>query len=541
MRRFLKRFVSLGLVVALTVSGLSLFACSNGDSQGSSALAEAEVVIGFPSIPEHFDPLQGFGGNHGSGTQLLYSTLVEIDADMKIVCDLARDYSISADALVYTFELRTDAKFTDGTEVTADDVIFSFEQFQSAATSVDLSNIDSMSVSGNVISITLKHPQSTFILTLADAAIVPKHAYGPDFGIKPVGSGPYILVQLDVDQQFILQANEGYYRKAPEIKRVVFVKLADEDTRLAAVKSGQVDITMTNAVLAGVSETPGYNLMIAESLDNLGIVMPVVPDTGELNQYGYLVGNNITCDPSFRRALAYGLDRDAICRDALNGYATAAYSENDGMPWSNPACEIDSDAQYAISLLEEAGWQMGDDGIRIKQGMRASFTLLYTSGDSVRQSVAMAASQQAREKLGIEMIVEGASWDQIGTRMYSTPLILAWGSSSPQTSYYLFHSSHAGLDDLYNPENYASETTDRYLEMALSAVSLEAATEYFQLAQWDGSTGTSMRGNCPYVFLINRSHLYWVRDGLNTGRQPIHAHGDSWTLVNNLREWSWEN
>jgi peptide/nickel transport system substrate-binding protein len=537
----MKRFLKLALVFALAVSGANLCACGSGSGQASSSDAEDSVVIGFPSIPEHFDPLQGFGGNHGSGTQLLYSTLVEVDADMNVVCDLANGYSISADALVYTFEIRTDAKFTDGTSVTVDDVLFSYEMFQSAATSVDLSNIDSMSAGENAITITLKQAQSTFILTLADAAIVPKHAYGPDFGIKPVGSGPYLLEQLDVDQQFILQANEDYYREVPDIKRVVFVKLADEDTRLAAIKSGQVDITMSNAVLANVSETPGYNLMITESLDNLGIVMPVVPDTGELNQYGYPVGNNVTCDVNFRKALAYGLDREAICRDALNGYATPAYSENDGMPWSNLACAIDTDTQYAISLLEEAGWQMGDDGIRIKQGMRASFTLLYTSGDSVRQSVAMAASQQAREKLGIEMIVEGASWDQIGTRMYSTPLILAWGSSSPQTSFYLFHSSHAGLDDLYNPENYTSETTDRYLEMALGAISLEAATEYFQLAQWDGSTGTSMRGDCPYVFLINRSHLYWVRDGLNIGRQAIHAHGDSWTLVNNLYEWSWEN
>ena len=109
------------------------------------------------------------------------------------------------------------------------------------------------------------------------------------------------------------------------------------------------------------------------------------------------------------------------------------------------------------------------------------------------------------------------------------------------TSYYLFHSSHAGLDDFYNPQNFRSSVVDGYLDQALSARSLDEAIPFFKLAQWDGSSGTSMRGDCPYVFLINRSHLYWVRDGLDTGRRRIHAHGDSWPLVENLREWRWLN
>ena len=119
-------------------------------------------------------------------------------------------------------------------------------------------------------------------------------------------------------------------------------------------------------------------------------------------------------------------------------------------------------------------------------------------------------------------------------------MILAWGSSNPRTSYRLFHSSNAGKNNWYNPENFRSETVDGYLDAALNSKTLEEAIPYWQKAQWDGTTGTSMRGECPYVFIINKTHLYWAREGLDVGKQKVHAHGDSWPLVQNLRDWTWK-
>jgi peptide/nickel transport system substrate-binding protein len=537
------RAVVLSLSLALVLVVVLVAGCAHGRSTNTVAFAQDRpaILIGFPELPEHFDPLQDFGGGHGSGTKLIFSTLVEMDADTNIVPDLAQSYTISDDALGYTFKLRADAQFSNGVDVTAADVVFTFERLMGAATSLDLTCVEHVTADGDTVHITLKKPQSTFILTVSMVGIVPEHAYNKDFGLSPIGSGPYRLVQHDAGQQFILEANENYYRQVPEIKRVIFVRLGDEDTRMAAVRGGQVDITMSNPVLAAMSSMQGYHLLVADSLDNVGIVMPVVPDTGEMNQYGHPVGNNVTSDIHFRKALAYGLDRESIGRDALNGFATPAYSENDAMPWSNPENAIESDVAYAISLLEGSGWALDADGIRTKEGSRASIGLLYPAGDSMRQSVAMAAAQQARDKLGIEIITEGVSWDQLGARMFSTPVVLAWGSANPMTSYYLFHRSHAGLDDWYNPQNYRSDIVDRYLEQAVNAHTLEEAIPLFRMAQWDGATGTSMRGDCPYVFLINRSHLYWVREGLDTGRRQIHAHGDAWPLVQNLAEWKWAN
>lgn len=510
------------------------------DTSGKTGQAEAsgakdEVTIGFTSIPSNFDPLNGFT----NGGQILYAALVQTNADMEVVADLATDYTISEDAMTYTFQLRDGAKFSDGTEITSEDVVFSYKTAMGNATGLDLSRVESVSADGNEIVIQLRQPDSTFILTVASVGIVPKASYDDSFSLKPISSGPYKLVQYDVDQQFILETNEHYYGTPPGINRVVFIKMDDADTRLLAVKSGQVDITLTSAVIAASNTVDGYYLLQEETVDNFGISLPVLPDEGKVNEDGHPVGNNVTCDIAVRKAFAYGIDRQRVCDEALNGYAVPAYSENDGMPWYNPESEIGYDPGYAVQLLDEAGWVDTDgDGIREKDGVKASISLLYFAGDDVRQTTAMSISNQALETLGIEVVVEGAGED-LSARMFSEPMILAWGSSNPRTSYMLFHSSNAGKDDWYNPENFTSDTVDGYLDAAINAKSLEEAIPYWQKAQWDGETGTSMRGECPYVFVLNKTHLYWAREGLDTGTQKIHAHGDAWPLVANLRDWKW--
>ena len=96
-------------------------------------------------------------------------------------------------------------------------------------------------------------------------------------------------------------------------------------------------------------------------------------------------------------------------REAVNGFADPAYSENDGMPWNNSAVKIDTDRGYAKKLLADKGWKDTDqDGIVEKSGLKAEFTCLYSAGDSFRQAVALAAAEQAKE-IGIHIIVEGTS------------------------------------------------------------------------------------------------------------------------------------
>lgn len=496
--------------------------------------SQSEVTVGFSGDPETWDPCGGFGYSP------LFSTLVKVNGENKLENDLATEYAMSDDGLTWTFKIRDGVTFSNGEKLDAEDVAFTFSTTKEKATYVDLTMMESCrALDASTVEFKMTKPCVTFIYTVAGTGIVPKDSYNENFGMEPIGSGPYKLTQWDKGQQFILEANEAYYGNAPEIKKAVFL-VQEEDARFVAAKAGEVDIALTSATLA-VTDIEGMRVVSVDSVDNRGITFPVLPDEGKTTEDGYKIGNNVTSDIAIRKAMSYGIDRERIINEALNGLANPAYSECDGLSWWNAENVIETDVDYALQLLEEAGWKDEDgDGVREKDGIRAEFNLMYFAGDSMRQAVAMSVANQAKENLGIEIKVDGVSANDTVARMFSEPMIMGWGSESPMTSYMLFHSSNAGKTDFYNPEFYTSEITDSYLDRAMESGTMEDSLEWWKKAQWDGKTGTSMRGEAPWAFYVNMSHLYYVRDGLDIGKQRIHAHGAAWPLIANLAEWKWE-
>ncbi len=494
------------------------------------------VVIAIGSEPETLDPTQGWG--HGN-SPIVQSTLVKYTADLTFENDLATDYSLSPDGLTWTFLIRDDAFFTDGEKVTASDVAFTLETAKAAQGSVDLTYMESAAAQDDTtVVVTLSKPTSIFLNTLASVGIVPEHAYGEDYGTNPVGSGPYRFVEWKPQEQLLFTANEDYYGIVPAIKNVTVVFMS-EDAALAAVQAGEVDVAYSTATL-GTTEVAGYHIEAITSADNRGFTLPVLPNEGKTTQSGAPVGNDVTCNHEIRQAIAYGINRQQIADIVLNGFGRPAYSENDGMPWNNPEVVMETDVPYAKKLLADAGWaDMDGDGIIEKNGLKAEFSCIYPSGDSVRQAVAVAVAEQVKA-LGIQINVEGTSWDEIMQRMFSEAVMMGWGSAIPNETYYLYRSDGALLDDFYNPEGYRSDVTDGYLDAAMEALTSEEANENWKKVQWDGMTGTAMQGECPWVWVVNLDHVTYVRDGLSIGEQPIHGHGHGLPLIQNLQEWTWE-
>lgn len=537
MRRKRKKIAR--ILLALCLACLVCAGCAEeragAPAADGRAAARDSVVVAISSEPSTLDPCQGWG--HGNAP-LIQSTLVKYNAEMDFVNDLATAYTLDASGLVWTFRLRGDARFSDGAPVTAADVAFTFATAKAAQASVDLTFLEKAEATDDfTVVFTLSRPTSVFLHTAASLGIVPAHAYGPDYGVAPVGSGPWKLVEWRAQEQMILAANEDYYGEPPAIKQATIVFM-DEDAAFAAVRAGQVDVALTAATLA-TAAIDGYWLAVVSSVDNRGFTLPVLPDSGQTTESGQPIGNDVTSDPAVRRAIAYAIDRELVAELALNSFARPCYSENDGMPWNNPAVAIETNISYAKQLLADAGWADHDgDGIVEKDGLKAEFTCIYPSGDSVRQAVAMAAAEQARQ-IGVRIIVEGTSWDDIAKRMFSCAVMMGWGAATPYESYCLYHSDGAYQDDYYNPEGYRSAVTDRYLDAAMQALTVEDAYRNWQLAQWDGVTGTAMRDACPWVWIVNVDHLYYVREGLDIGDQPLHPHGASMPLLQNMHTWVW--
>ena len=143
------------------------------------------------------------------------------------------------------------------------------------------------------------------------------------------------------------------------------------------------------------------------------------------------------------------------------------------------------------------------------------------------------------KEVGINVIPEGLSWDEISLRMFSEAVMMGWGAANPSETYFLYQSKGALLDDYYNPEGHMSEVTDGYLEAARQALTPEEAYENFRKVQWDGETGTAMIGQCPWVWIVNLDHVYFIRDNLNIGNQYVHPHGSNFPFLQNIQDWTW--
>ena len=321
--------------------------------------------------------------------------------------------------------------------MTASDVVFTLETAKAAQASVDLTFLEKAEATDDTtVVVTLSKPTSMFLNTMASLGIVPEHAYSEDYGFSPIGSGPFKFVQWNAQEQLILEANEDYYGEVPAIKKVTIVFM-EEDAAFAAVKAGQVDVAQTAATLA-TTQIDGFGVEVIASVDNRGFTMPMTPDEGEVTEGGYPVGNDVTSCIEIRKALAYAIDREMVADVVVNGFARPCYSENDGMPWNNPEVAIETDVEYAKELLAEGGWSdMDGDGVVEKDGLKAEFTVLYPSGDSVRQAVAMAVAEQVKD-IGIRITVEGSSWDDIAKRMFSNAVMMGWGAANPYESYCLY-------------------------------------------------------------------------------------------------------
>ena len=534
---------------ALAAGSGALTGCSgDGTQQGSAASGSATtgadakhqvtIAMGTGNEPAAgFDPCVDWGCGEHVHEPLIQSTLVVTDKDMAFQNDLATTYECSDDNLVWTFEIRDDAKFSDGEPLTARDIAFTLNTIrESLQAQADLSMVkEAVATSDTVVEIYLAKPYNALLYTLAVVGIVPEHAYGEDYGEHPVGSGRYLLKQWDRGQQVIFEANPDYYGDAPNIERVTIVFM-EEDAALAAVRAGQVDVAYTGATYAD-QKVEGYDLEAYKSVDSRGASLPVVPAGGmtvEEGDMAFETGNDVTCNVEIRRAINLAVDRDAMIKNVLNGYGTPAYSIGDGMPWASADMKVERDVDAAKKLLEDAGWVKGDDGVYAKDGLRASLTLYYSAGDSVRQAMSNEFANQMAE-LGIEIKPMGASWDDLYPHQYADPVMWGWGSNSPSDVYELSYSTGT-----MNYARYASETTDSYLDVALAQPDVEASYPFWQKSEWDGEEGIAPQGAATWVWFANVDHLYWVRDGLNVAEQKLQPHGHGWSVVNNVDKWSWK-
>ena len=517
-----------------TALGVTALTAALGATVIAHAAPATRLVLAIKGEPEQgFDPIKGWGEY---GNPLFQSTLLKYDAKLNLVGDLATKWSLSADRLTWTINIREGVKFSDGKLLTAEDVAFTFEAGKKAASALDLTMMDSArAINPATVEIKLKQPRITFVQTLVSLGIVPKHTYAEGYGDKPVGSGPFKFLSWNKGQQLIVEPNPHYYGKKPQFERVTFLFTA-EDASLAAAKSRQAHIAYVPATLAG--SVPAHMQRLAvPTVDSRGLMFPTVPNTGKKTADGAAIGNDTTADPAIRQAINVAVNRKLLASGALGGFASAAYGPADGLPWDNAQQRLpDNNLAEAKAILKKAGW-VESGGKISKNGKPAQFTIIYPSSDGTRQALALAAADMIRP-LGIEVNLSGKTWSDIKRDMHSNVMLFGGGSHSPRDMYNWYHAANAGKE-WHNPGFYSNATVSAHMDAAEKAPSFQASLALWKKAMWDGKTGFGMKGDAAWAWLVGLQRVYFVDKCLDIGPRQIEQHGHGFPVAWNIQDWKW--
>jgi peptide/nickel transport system substrate-binding protein len=319
-----------------------------------------------------------------------------------------------------TWPLQQGVKWHDGVEFTADDVVFTWKFVVSENSEVYnrdqyLPISDCQAIDKYTIKMVWDTPYAAYNGLFE--AVLPKHmlegkdivTYDP-YNRSPLGTGPFKFVEWKTGEYVQVQRNPDYWRgtQYPNVDEIVFTFFADDNTRLNALKAGEQDWgQITPIQVKEASTLAGYKTALVNQNSWQHFDTSVVTDHGKL-----LFG-----DKSVRQALAYAIDRQSISDGVMEGTVKLADSViAPNSPYYNPDVpKYPYDVEKAKQLLDAAGWTVGADGIREKDGEKFSFTMMIRAGNTVRQAIAQVIQANLKD-VGIEVkfdTQEAAAWTKI--------------------------------------------------------------------------------------------------------------------------------
>jgi peptide/nickel transport system substrate-binding protein len=347
------------------VLGLSAAAVIGVAPRAASAAAEGQITIGshVSLAPTWFDPAETSGII--TPFMLLYAMhdamMKAMPGDPMAPC-LAESWTMTPDGLSYAFTLRKGVLFHNGEALTAEDVKFSLERYRGAANKLMKERVAGVDIHDpHRLTIRLNEPWPDFLTFYAAATgagwIVPKkyvQQVGEDgFKKAPIGAGPYKFVSFTPGVELVCEAFDGYWRKVPAIKRLVFKVIPDEATRLAALQRGEIDIaySIRGELADELTRTPGLTIKPAVGSAPYWLYFPEQWDP-----------QSPWHDRRVRLATSLALDLKTINQALTLGYSHltgSIFPENFEFYWQPPAPVYDPAG--ARKLLAEAGHARGFD------------------------------------------------------------------------------------------------------------------------------------------------------------------------------------
>ena len=338
--------------------------------------------VGIPN----YNPITAVNTN--AAFTMIYDTLVEQDGDLSFHPHLAQSWDEAPDGMSWVFHLKAGVKFHNGDAFNAETVAKWLELFRKSESAYMIDAVDKVeAVDDLTVKFVMKHPDPNILYNLSssfmgvpDPAVVEK--LGEDYGIsEAVGTGPFKMESFTLGQETVLVRNDDYAwasplatnQGPPKLAKLTLREIPEDSTAFLEMKSGGVDALLS---------LPTDYLGEIGTASNLALVKIA-------GQEVYYMPINVTKEPftdiRVRQAAALAINQKEILENVFANYGTVANNFLiSALPESkiDPAFDISYDAAKANALLDEAGWVMGADGVRAKDGTRLSVAL-WTQSDSV--------------------------------------------------------------------------------------------------------------------------------------------------------------
>ena len=415
------------------------------------------IVVAMQFAPSNFDPRYGSDEASQKIHQMLYSSLVKIDDQLRVVPEIAETLT-NPDPVTYVATLRKGVRFHDGRELTSADVVHTFRSFLDpdflSPKKGAYRLLESVrAIDPHTVEFTLKEPFGSFPINLV-MGIVPAGA-GPEMGQRPIGTGPYRFVSYAADDRTILEANTDYWEGAPANGGVVLKIVPDDTMRGLELRNGSVDL-IVNDLAPDIIQT-----LLHEGRVRI--------ETAPGVNYAYL-GFNLRepqlQDKRVRQAIGFAIDRQAIVKYLRRDLATVATGIVPPLSWAYAGDQLTftHDPARARQLLDEAGFRDPDgDGPE----PRLRLTLKTSTAETYR--VQAAVIQRDLADVGIELELRSMEFATLfgdiingNVQLYT----LQWvGVTDPDMLRRVLHSrewSPAGL----NRGHYGNPQVDALLERA---------------------------------------------------------------------------
>ncbi len=460
------------------------------------------LIMGSTQKARHLNPAVQSGiATAVPGTQI-FATPLRFDENWQPQPYLAESWSIADDGKSITLKLRANARFHDGKPITSEDVAFSLETVQKnhpfKSMFAPVTSVETPDPLTAIINFDRPHPAASLAMSSALLPIIPKHVYGDGqdpkthpANNKPVGSGPFKLVEFKPGEHVILEKNPDYFIEGrPYLDKIILKNYKDTTSLTLALDTGEINM------YAFLSST--RDIARLKKNKNLTITDKGYEAVGPLNWLAFNTKNQYLKDKRVRQAIAYAIDRNFIVNALHAGFSKPATGPvGPGSPfYAADVNKFDKDLDKAKALLDEAGFKAGDNGTRF------SLKVDYIPGIAEMQKNVAEYLKPQLKKVGIAVELRASpdfpTWaKRVGGHDFdmSMDVVFNWGDPVIGVHRtYVCDNIRKGVI-WSNTQSYCNKDVDALLTKAASETDQKARIALYQEAQ------KKIVDDVPQVFL----------------------------------------